>query len=172
MPLHPEPLIIIGIDPGTCLTGYGIISYTNAKQTALDFGCIRPPAKSSPSEKYLIIFESIEILLDKYKPHALAVETQFVYKNAQSALKLGIAQGVAIIQAKQRGLAIFGYSPREVKCAICGTGRASKWQIQGTVQRELQLKVQPEPEDAADALAIALCHARANRSPLHKKKEL
>src|SRR5205807_10039509 len=101
--------IIIGIDPGTRITGYGVILIRGTSMKALDFGCIRPPPKALLSERYLIIFESLQLLLEQHKPSEMAIETQFVYKNAQSALKLGIAQGVAIIAAKQNQLRVFGY---------------------------------------------------------------
>jgi crossover junction endodeoxyribonuclease RuvC len=158
--------IIIGIDPGTRITGYGVIEVTKKYIKALDYGCIRPPVNAKLSDRYYIIFESLSELLSQYEPSEMAIETQFVYKNAQSALKLGIAQGVAIIQAKKNNMKVFGYSPREVKCAICGTGKAGKAQLQGAITRSLQLAAPPQPEDAADALAIAICHAEKSQNVL------
>jgi len=155
-----ESLIIIGVDPGTRVTGYGIIRVTHNRFEPLDFGCVRPPPDAQLSDRYLIIFESIEELIEKYKPHQMAIETQFISKNAQSALKIGTAFGISMISAKRRGISVFGYSPREVKCAVTGTGKADKGQVQHSVARLLQLKSLPEPEDAADALAIAICHSQ------------
>ena len=97
----------------------------------------------------------------KYKPQALAVETQFVNKNAQSAIKLGMARGIAIITAKRTGIPVYEYAPTKAKLAVTGTGAASKQQIQGMVKILLNLACLPEPQDAADALALALCHAHS-----------
>lgn len=165
--------IFIGIDPGTRITGYGIVEQVSGHFRPLDFGCIRPPPTAPLSERYAIIFDSLEQILTRFNPDEMALETQFIHKNAQSALKLGIAMGCALIAAKRRGLKVFGYSPREVKRAITGTGKASKEQIQITLQRYLSLKTLPEPQDAADALAIAICHASCPQSVFTEaKKEL
>lgn len=151
---------ILGIDPGTKISGYGLISSCGRSYVALDYGCIRPPANLILSERYLIIFNAIEELLEKFQPDAVAVETQYVHKNVQSAIKLGMARGVAIIAAKRRGIRIFEYAPTKAKLAVVGTGSASKAQVQGMVQRLLDLTEPPTPEDAADALALAICHAQ------------
>lgn len=161
---NPQQRIIIGIDPGTTVTGYGIVSLKNGFYTALDFGCIRPPAKQKLTDRYLIIFNGIEQLIKTYKPDSLAVETQFVQKNVQSALKLGMARGVAIIAAKKNGLPVYEYAPSRAKKAVVGNGNASKSQVQSMIQRLLCLDRLPEPEDAADALALALCHAHSLKS--------
>lgn len=162
--------IVIGIDPGTRVTGYGIIDVTTQNFITLDYGCIRPPAKYSLSDRYAIIFDSLQALLEQFSPNEMALETQFVSKNAQSALKLGIAMGCALLAAKSRKMRVFGYSPREVKCFIAGTGKAGKEQIQYSVSRYLSLKSIPEPEDAADALAIAICHATWPESTFSSKR--
>jgi crossover junction endodeoxyribonuclease RuvC len=151
--------IIIGIDPGTQVTGYGVIRCSSAQPEAIDFGCIRPPKQFLTHKRYLALFNGINQLLDQYRPHALAVETQFVYKNAQSALKLGMARGMAILAATLRNIPIFEYAPRKAKLAVVGNGAASKVQVQKMIQLLLRLPSLPTPEDAADALAIALCHA-------------
>jgi crossover junction endodeoxyribonuclease RuvC len=148
--------IILGIDPGTCITGYGIIK---GQKHVLDFGCIRPSPKLPINERYLFIFNGIEYLLKQYAPTAVAVETQFVYRNPQSALKLGMARGVALLAATQKKIPVFEYTPKKAKLAVVGNGAASKQQVQKMVQLLLNLQKPPEPEDAADALAIALCHA-------------
>ena len=157
--------IIIGVDPGTVITGYGIIVQGKHGLQVVDYGCIRPPASTLLSERYLIIYESLVELLQQYEPIEMAVETQFVHKNVQSALKLGMARGCAVIGAKQHKLKVYEYAPNEVKAAMTGTGKASKQQMQGAVARFLSLPKLPEPYDAADALAIAICHAhrRTNR---------
>ena len=164
---HKEPLIILGIDPGTCITGYGVISHSHKSQIALGYGCIRPPKQGSAPEKYRAIFESIETLIETYKPDVLSVETQFVYKNAQSAMKLGMARGMALLAAARRNIPIFEYAPKKAKMAITGHGSANKEQVQKMIQLLLKLPTLPQPEDAADALALALCHAHSLRQNSH-----
>lgn len=154
-------LTILGIDPGTRITGYGLIQTDTKIHRPLDFGCIRPPAASSASEKYLIIFSGIECLIEKYQPDAVVVETQFVYKNPQSAIKLGMARGMAVLAAARRNIPLHEYAPRKAKLAVVGRGNASKYQVQKMIQLLLSLAQPPEPEDAADALALALCHAHS-----------
>lgn len=153
--------IILGIDPGTKISGYGIISIQDHTFIPIDYGCIRPPPRFKLSERYLVIYDSIEELIKKYQPTVLVVEMQFMYKNAQSALKLGMARGAVLIAAKKNGLPIFEYAPTVAKRAVVGNGRASKYQVQGMVQQILKLATPPHPEDAADALALAICHAQA-----------
>jgi crossover junction endodeoxyribonuclease RuvC len=152
--------IILGVDPGTRVSGYGIICIQNQSYIPLDYGCIRPPSHFKLSERYLAIFDSIEELIEKYQPTVLVVEMQFMYKNAQSAIKLGMARGAVMIAAKKKGLPIFEYAPAVAKRAVVGNGRASKFQVQGMVKHLLKLASLPQPEDAADALALAICHAQ------------
>lgn len=154
-------MIILGIDPGTRITGYGVIKYHPHKIETLDFGCIKPPASATSSKKYLIIFEGIKALIDRYKPEALSVEGQFFHKNALSALKLGMARGMAILAAEMAGIPIFEYAPTKAKKAVVGHGGASKEQVQRMIQKHLNLSELPTPEDAADALALAICHAHS-----------
>lgn len=154
-------MIIIGIDPGTRITGYGVIEVQGTTYRTIDYGCIRPPPTLKLSDRYFILFNAIEELLIKYRPHALAVETQYVEKNVQSAIKLGMARGAAIIAAKRQGLSVFEYAPTKAKLAVVGNGKASKGQVQGMVKLLLSLKEIPTPEDAADALALAICHAQS-----------
>lgn len=155
--------IILGIDPGTRVTGYGVIAINEKREfSAIDYGCIRPPASKPLTVRYRIIFEGIETLLDAYSPEAVSVETQFIQKNPQSGIKLGMARGVAVLAASLREIPIFEYSPSRAKQAVVGSGRASKVQVQAMVKRLLSLSVLPEPEDAADALALAICHGQSN----------
>lgn len=156
-------MIIIGIDPGTQITGFGIIKVTGNSYQAIDYGCIRPPAHYKLTDRYLIIFNALEEIIDKYAPDALVVETQYVHKNIQSAIKLGMARGIAIVAAKKRGVSIFEYAPSKAKKAVVGNGSASKGQVQKMVQCLLRLSELPTPEDAADALALAICHAHATQ---------
>lgn len=151
---------ILGIDPGTRLTGYGIIECVGGKFHAIDYGCIKPPPSLELSDRYLIIFEAVEALVLKWKPTAVAIEGQFVHKNARIALKLGMACCAALLAAKKNGIEVVEYSPKTAKKAVTGRGSASKLQVQGMIQRLLSLSEIPEPEDAADALCLALCHGQ------------
>jgi len=154
--------IIMGIDPGTRKVGYAFLKKENALVTPLDFGLIRPPASLPLIERLFIILESLEKLVLKFQPEELAIETQFVKKNVAIALKLGMARGMAIAATcKNIKIPVFEYAPRKVKLAVVGYGGASKIQVQKMMQVLLKLSALPQ-EDAADALAIALCHAYQN----------
>lgn len=157
--------IILGIDPGTRITGYGIIEVTHEIRP-IDFGCIRPPPQLPLHERYLIIFNSLEQLVEKFAPQTIVVESQFVKKNAQSALKLGMAKGMVLLVAAKNRIPIFEYAPKKAKLAIVGTGMASKQQVQSMLRILLKLPTIPTPEDAADALALAICHAHKSRIQL------
>lgn len=163
--------IILGIDPGTNITGYGVIRYDGRVSKALDYGCIRPPALKL-SERYLIIYNSLELLLDKYQPHALAVETQYADKNVQSTIKLGMARGIIVLAAKKKSIKVYGYSPTKAKKAVVGSGRASKHQVQNMVKHLLNLSALPTPEDASDALSLAICHAHTLNHPQLEEYEI
>jgi crossover junction endodeoxyribonuclease RuvC len=158
-----ESKVIIGIDPGTRVTGFGVIKMVGARYEPLDYGCIKPPANYKLTDRYLVIFESVDLLLDKFQPDALSIETQFMHKNVQSALKLGMARGAVIIAAKRKKIPVFEYTPLEAKKAVVGNGRASKQQVQWMIKSLLGLKEIPEPEDAADALALSICQAHAEK---------
>lgn len=151
--------IILGIDPGTRITGYGVIHLPTSSPEPLDFGCIRPPSNLPLPMRYKILFEGIETLLEQYCPIAVAVESQFVLKNAQSAIKLGMAKGMVLLAAAKRNIPVYEYAPKKAKLAVVGNGQASKMQVQRMIQVLLKLPHLPEPEDAADALALAICCA-------------
>lgn len=158
-------MIVFGIDPGTRITGFGIIKFVNNEHHVLDYGIIRPPHNASLEKRYLAIFTSIEHLIDKFKPACIVIETQFVDKNVQSAIKLGMARGVCILAAARAQIEVKEYSPTMTKKAVVGRGHASKRQIQKMIQ--LLLNIQEEiKEDAADALALSLCHIHSIKYPL------
>ena len=150
-------MIIFGVDPGTRFTGFGVIKFTDNQHHVLDYGVIKPPTNAPLEKRYLAIFTSIEHLVQKYKPSLLAIETQFVGKNVQSAIKLGMARGVCLLAAAKAQIGVKEYSPTMTKKAVVGRGHASKEQVQKMIQLLLKLD-QEVQEDAADALAIALCH--------------
>ena len=158
--------IILGIDPGSRTTGYGVIRVEGQKQTYIDSGCIRvvAPNKQLPlAERLRIIFDGISNVISDYHPDETAIEKVFMAKNADSALKLGQARGVAIVAVSIHAINVAEYSALEVKKAVVGTGRADKSQIQHMVKSILSLSGTPQV-DAADALAVALCHANTRNN--------
>lgn len=164
--------VILGIDPGTRITGYGVIQIQQRQFITLDYGCIKPPPTLPLPERFLILFEALEELLDRFCPTAISIETQFVYKNAQSALKLGMAKGIALLAGAKRGIPIYEYAPTKAKASVVGRGHASKEQVQQMMQLLLKLPKPPTPEDAADALALAICHAHQMHLETTLKKVL
>ncbi len=160
----------LGIDPGTIVTGYGVIDPQTGK--AVDYGSIKPPAKLLLSERYHIIHRGVTELIKIHQPEAVAVETQYVSKNVQSTIKLGMARGMVILAATQAGIPVFEYTPSKAKSAVVGNGAASKEQVQGMIQKLLALPEPPDPEDAADALALAYCHIETSKSPLAKESRV
>lgn len=152
-------LVILGIDPGTKKSGYGVIKVEHPRLDPLDFGVITPPVHTDSNQCYLILFNSFEKLLTSYKPDAVSIETQFVGKNVKSAFKIAMVRSMAIVTAARQNIPLFEYAPKKAKLAVVGNGSASKEQVQKMVQLILRLSCLPEPEDAADALALAICHA-------------
>lgn len=151
--------IILGVDPGTETTGYAILKKEGRKLFPIDFGCIRTSTKLPLSKRYRIIFDSIERLIQKFNPTAVSIETQFVHKNAQSALKVGMARGVVLVAAERAEIPIYEYTPTKAKKSAVGKGSATKHEVQKMMQLLLSLSAPPSPLDAADALALAVCHA-------------
>ena len=156
--------IILGIDPGSRVTGFGVIEVNGSRQTYIACGCVRPREAELPG-RLGEIFRGVDELIARYRPEELAIEQVFMARNAASALKLGHARGAAIVAASARGLLVFEYSARQIKQAVVGTGAAQKVQVQQMVRRLLTLDEAPQA-DAADALAAALCHAQSRHSPL------
>ncbi len=154
--------IILGVDPGSRITGYGIVRTDGRRLEYLDSGCIRLGDKPL-AERLQVIFHSLATLIGEYRPEEFAIEQVFMARNPDSALKLGQARGAAIVSAANSGLPVFEYSARQVKQAVVGNGGADKSQVQHMVQALLGLSRKPQA-DAADALAIALCHAHMNQS--------
>jgi crossover junction endodeoxyribonuclease RuvC len=150
-------MITIGIDPGTARLGYGIIAGTDQPR-ALDFGVIETAAHSAMPGRLLSLFEAVSGLIERHKPDALAVEQLFFARNVTTAMTVGQARGVVLLAGAQAGVSVAEYTPSEVKQAVAGYGKASKWQMQEMVRILLELERVPEPDDAADALAVALCH--------------
>jgi crossover junction endodeoxyribonuclease RuvC len=149
---------ILGIDPGSDTTGYGLIESDGSRNSSILFGAIRTSPRKAFHERLLQIYTQLMEILSQEEIHVVSIENVFHSTNVQSALKLGHARGVALLAAAQRGLPVFEYSPLEIKSAIVGYGRAEKSQVQMMVTLLLRLSETPSP-DAADALAVAICHS-------------
>ena len=154
-------MIILGIDPGIATTGFGVLLKEGQRITAVEFGVISTPAGKPPPERLLTIYERINDLIDRHKPDVMATERLFFAKNETTAFGVGRTIGVALLAAAQRGIPCAEYTPPEVKQAVVGYGAADKKQVQYMIQRILCLPAPPKPDDAADALAIAICHAHS-----------
>ena len=156
-------MIVLGIDPGIANTGYGVVARRGGRLAALDGGVIETSPRLAGERRLAAIFARVEDLLDEHEPEAVALEELYFGSNASSALAVGQARGVVMLAAGRRGIACAGYTPQQVKGAVCGTGRADKDQVQRMVQAVLALAEPPTPDHAADALAVAICHV--NQAP-------
>lgn len=162
-------MIVLGVDPGTSATGYGVVDRGAAGTLRLvECGVIRPPAGAPLAVRLQDIFEELTALIGRHAPDVLAVESVFVAKNARSALVLGHARGVILLAAAQAGLEVAEYPPATVKKAVVGAGAATKAQIQLMVAHILHLRTPPQPSDAADGVAVALTHAVRAGRVLHR----
>lgn len=150
--------IILGIDPGTIIMGYGLIRVTGQKTELIELGVLKPGKVRDSYKKLQLIFDTVCGLIIKHKPDAFAIEAPFFGKNVQSMLKLGRAQGVAIAAAMRHGIDVTEYSPRKIKQSITGNGSANKEQVMKMLQTILAFEESPKHMDATDALAVALCH--------------
>ncbi|TKJ44480.1 crossover junction endodeoxyribonuclease RuvC, partial [Candidatus Aerophobetes bacterium Ae_b3a] len=150
-------MVILGIDPGTANTGYGILAIDRNIRVA-ECGCIRTPADKEMSERLKIIYQRVSDLIEQYHPDEVAVEQIYFSKNSKTALSIGQARGVIMLSASLAGKKVFDYTPLEIKQAVVGYGRAEKQQVQYMLKDLLHLVKIPSPDDAADALAVALCH--------------
>lgn len=150
--------IILGIDPGTLVMGYGVIEINGATLRLKEMNVLRLPAKKSNPERLHMIHSKVEELIRHFKPDEFAIEAPFFGKNVQSMLKLGRAQGVAIAAAMSKGIPVTEYSPKKVKQSVTGNGNADKEQVWKMLQQLLSVKQHPASYDATDALAVAVCH--------------
>lgn len=162
--------IILGIDPGTIVMGYGILEVVNNKPRSLGIGVIKLEKLDDHALRLKRIFERTVGIIDEFKPDELAIEAPFFGKNVQSMLKLGRAQGVAIAAALSRNVPITEYSPKKIKMAITGNGNASKEQVAAMLSHTLGLKNEHDYLDATDAMAAAVCHFYQNKSVAGAKK--
>lgn len=153
-------MIILGIDPGTATTGYGLIKCKEEEIETLDFGSIKTSSDSETEYRLEEIHGDIKSLIDEYEPQALSIESVYFFKNAKSAIPVGQARGVAMLAAVENGLEVYEFTPLQIKMAMTGYGRAKKKQVQKMIKEHLGLKKIPRPNDAADALGAALCCKR------------
>jgi crossover junction endodeoxyribonuclease RuvC len=149
---------ILGIDPGTVAMGYGVIEDSDGEPVYIDCGVIKPPARSSIGERLSFLYKELMELITTSNPDVIAIEEPFVAKNARTALAIGRAQAVAILSAANQGIPSCEYTPAQIKQRVTSYGASSKEQVQEMVRLQLGLQHAPEPNDAADALAVALCH--------------
>lgn len=154
-------LRILGIDPGIAIVGFGFVDKVGSKVTPVQYGCIQTEAHTPEGDRLQQVYEGMVQLIEKYKPEAVAFEKLFFNRNVTTAMSVSQARGVLILAAVQRGLPIAEYTPMQVKQAIVGYGKAEKRQVQEMVRMFLNLQSIPKPDDVADALAVAICHAHS-----------
>ena len=164
-------MIIVGIDPGIAIVGYGVVEYVGNNFKVIDYGAITTPAKMEFPKRLKSVYDDLTMILEKYNPDVVAVEELFFNKNVKTAIMVGQARGVQVLAAMNKNLDIYEYTPLQVKQGVVGYGRAKKRQVQEMVKILLNLKDIPKPDDVADALAVAICHAHSgNFDSLFKMK--
>lgn len=156
-------MIIIGIDPGYAIVGIGVVEYKGNKFRPIEYTAITTPAGMNTVDRLKKIYDEMAMLIDKHKPDAMAIEELFFNSNQKTAINVAQARGVILIAAANKGVPVREYTPLQVKQSVTGYGRADKKQIQEMVKLILHLNVIPKPDDAADALALAICHAHSNK---------
>jgi crossover junction endodeoxyribonuclease RuvC len=161
---------VLGIDPGTANTGYGVVARVGGRLAALDGGVIETPAGAAAETRLATIHARVAALIAEHAPDAVALEDVYFGVNARSAFAVGQARGVVMLAAGQANVPCAGYTPQQVKSAVCGSGRADKAQVARMVQALLSLPALPTPDHASDALGVAICHV--NRAPLAGALEL
>jgi len=162
-------MIILGIDPGTAITGYGVLELSGNHYKLLEYGVVRSEKTEEAAARLHAVFAGINRLIDAYGPDQMAVEELFFNKNTKTALAVGQARGVIVLAAHLKGVPVFEYTPLQVKQAVVGYGRAEKQQVQYMVKAILNMAEIPKPDDAADALAIGICHGNSYSSGLVRR---
>ena len=160
-PGSANPVIVLGIDPGTAATGYGIVERSGSKLRALDYGCLETTPAHELAVRLMVIHRSVAQLIEMHRPQMVGVERLFFNRNVQTAFAVGQARGVVLLAAAQAGVPVFEYGPHEVKMAVTGYGRADKRQVQRMVQMVLGMAQLPRPDDAASLLVTALTEGGA-----------
>ncbi len=157
-------MIILGVDPGYATIGYGVLDYSGSHFTVLDYGAVTTPAHTPFPQRLAQVYDGIRELAQRYHPQALSVEKLFFNTNTTTAIDVAQARGVIVLAVQQLGVPVFEYTPLQVKQAVVGYGRAEKLQVMEMTRRMLNLQKMPRPDDAADALAMAVCHAHCSGS--------
>jgi len=157
---------ILGVDPGTLVTGFGVLEKNGSEYKVLDFGCVKLSSRDGFPKRLKKIYDELSNVIKRHRPDEFAIEDLFYAENAKVALKMGHARGVAILAAANHQIPTAEYSPREVKMSVVGNGGASKQQVQKMIQQLLKLQQPPEPIDASDALAVAICHSHRIESKI------
>ena len=152
-------MVILGIDPGLAIVGYGVIESIGNRNRILDYGCITTDSNILSPERLKIIYRELISIIHKYNPKDMAIEELFFNKNVKTAINVGQARGVEILAGINSGLGIYEYTPLQIKQSVTGYGRADKRQVQDMIKLLLNLEEIPRPDDAADALAVAICHS-------------
>ena len=150
---------ILGIDPGTAITGFGVIDCEGAKFKFVDAGVIRTPKEQPMNERLMTVYDEMKELIEEFKPDVMSIELLFFARNVTTAMTVGQSRGIVMLAATQANIPVFEYTPMQVKQAVTGYGKADKKQIQEMVKQLLKLSEIPKPDDAADGLAIAITHA-------------
>lgn len=161
---------ILGIDPGYAIVGYGIIEYKSNRFTTINYGAITTVAKTDFNKRLLQIYNEVSEIMDIYKPEYVSVEKLFFTTNQKTAIDVAQARGMILLAATQRGIPIFEYTPLQVKQSVVGYGKAIKSQVMDMTKRLLNLNQIPKPDDTADALAVAICHAHTAPSLINMQK--
>ncbi len=156
-------MIILGIDPGIAIVGYGVVHYDGHKFQPIEYGAITTPAGNKLTDRLRDIYESVGVLIEKHKPDAFSIEELFFNTNVTTAISVAHGRGVCLLAASILNVPIFEYTPLQVKQAVCGYGRADKAQVQRMVTSMLGLTAVPKRDDVADALAIAMCHGYSSK---------
>ncbi|WP_026475745.1 crossover junction endodeoxyribonuclease RuvC [Alkaliphilus transvaalensis] len=154
-------MIILGIDPGIAIMGYGIINYEGNRFKPIHYGAIKTPSTMSTDMRLKEIYEGLIEIITTYRPDAIAIEELFFNTNAKTAIQVGQARGVAVLSAALQNIPVFEYTPLQVKQGVVGYGRAEKNQVQQMIKALLNLEKVPKPDDVADALGVAICHAHS-----------
>lgn len=156
-------MVVLGIDPGTAITGFGVVEWRDGGDFLLDYGVVRTPADLSMADRLLEIHNQVDWLIDTYRPGAMAIEELYFNRNAKTVISVSQARGVTLMTAARRRIQVYEYTPLQVKQAVVGYGKAVKRQVQAMVKAILRMPDVPRPDDAADALAVAICHIHSAR---------
>ena len=161
-------MVVLGIDPGYAIVGFGGIEFYNNKYHTLGYGAIMTSSDLTFDERLKKIFDEMNVIIDKCRPDVMAIEKLYFQNNQKTAIDVAQARGVILLSAKLKSVPVFEYTPLQVKTAVTGYGKAKKEQVMEMTKRLLKLKQMPKYDDTADALAIAICHTQANGSPLRE----